>query len=88
MVRGLLADGRIERRGDAYEPVGDLATITVPESLRSLIASRLDGLDPADRTLLQDASVVGEVIGIDALAAIERHRGRGARARLRDARAP
>ena len=70
MVRGLLTDGRIRRDGDVYEPAGDLSTITVPESLRSLIASRLDALDPADRALLQDASVVGEVIAIDALGAI------------------
>ncbi len=70
VVRGLLTDGRIERRGDVYEPVGDLSTITVPESLRSLIASRLDGLDPADRALLQDASVVGQVFATDALAAV------------------
>ena len=70
VVRGLLTDGRIERRGDVYEPVGDLSTITVPESLRSLIASRLDGLDPADRALLQDASVVGQVFATDALSAV------------------
>ena len=70
MVRGLLTDGRIERRGDVYEPVGDLSTITVPESLRSPIASRLDGLDPADRALLQDASVVGQVFATDALSAV------------------
>ena len=69
-VRGLLTDGRIERRGDVYEPVGDLSTITVPESLRSLIASRLDGLDPADRALLQDASVVGQVFATAALSAV------------------
>ena len=53
-VRGLLADGRIRRVGDVYEPVGDLSTITVPDSLRSLIASRLDALEgpigPCSRT--------------------------------------
>ena len=69
-VRGLLADGRIERVGDAYQPVGDLSRITVPDSLRSLIASRLDGLDAADRSLLQDAAVLGQVFGTDALAAV------------------
>jgi class 3 adenylate cyclase/predicted ATPase len=69
-VRGLLADGRIRRVDDAYEPVGDLSTITVPDSLRSLIASRLDGLDPADRGLLQDAAVLGQVFGADALAGV------------------
>ena len=69
-VRGLLADGRIQRNGDLYEPIGDLKNITVPDSLRSLIASRLDALEPADRTLLQDASVLGQVFSADALTAI------------------
>ncbi len=69
-VRGLLADGLIERRGDVYEPTGDLSAIRVPDSLRALIASRLDGLDPADRALLQDAAVLGQVFGVDALAAV------------------
>ena len=70
MVRGLLSDGLIERRGDSYVPVGDLSTLRVPESLRSLIASRLDGLDAADRGLLQDASVLGQVFTPEALAAV------------------
>ncbi|MEO6578127.1 MAG: adenylate/guanylate cyclase domain-containing protein, partial [Candidatus Limnocylindria bacterium] len=60
MVRGLLADGRITRSGDVYEPTGDLTSISVPDSLRSLIASRLDGLDATDRLLLQDAAVLGQ----------------------------
>ena len=84
MVRGLLTDGRIERHGDVYEPVGDLSTITVPESLRSLIASRLDGLDPADRGLLQDASVVGQVFATDALAAVSGIAADDLETRLRD----
>jgi class 3 adenylate cyclase/predicted ATPase len=69
MVRGLLAEGRIERRGDAYVPTGDLAELRVPDSLRSLIASRLDALDEADRSLLQDASVLGQVFSAESLAA-------------------
>ena len=67
-VRALLAEGKIERDGDVFRPVGDLSTLTVPESLRSLIASRLDALDPADRTLLQDASVLGQVFDLPTLA--------------------
>ncbi|HSK92929.1 MAG TPA: adenylate/guanylate cyclase domain-containing protein [Candidatus Angelobacter sp.] len=70
MVRGLLADQRIERRGEAYVPCGDLAELRVPDSLRALIASRLDTLDPADRNLLQDASVLGQVFRAEALAAV------------------
>jgi tetratricopeptide (TPR) repeat protein len=58
-VRMLLNDGRIERDGDAFRPVGDLAELAVPESLHALIAARIDGLAPAERTLVQDASVLG-----------------------------
>ena len=70
MVRGLLADGLIERQGETYAVVGDLSQLRVPESLRSLIASRLDALATEDRALLQDASVLGQVFSADLLAAV------------------
>jgi class 3 adenylate cyclase/tetratricopeptide (TPR) repeat protein len=70
MVRGLLADGRIERHGETYAVIGDLSQLRVPDSLRSLIASRLDALDASDRALLQDASVLGQVFSSEALAAV------------------
>ena len=69
-VRALVADGRLERDGDAYRPVGELGELTVPDTLRSLIASRLDGLDPADRSLVEDASVLGQSFTIAGLSAI------------------
>jgi tetratricopeptide (TPR) repeat protein len=69
-VRSLLADGRIERIGDAYQPTGDLSQLAAPESLRSLIASRLDGLEPGDRSLLQEGAVLGQAFSADALAAV------------------
>ena len=83
-VRGLLADGLIRRTGDAYEPSGDLTAIKVPDTLRSLIASRLDALDPADRGLLQDAAVLGQVFSADALAATSGSARDGLDGRLRD----
>ena len=70
MVRALLADGRIERRGDAFVPTGDLGSLPIPIGLRSLIASRLDALPIEDRALLQQAAVLGLVFGIDALASV------------------
>ncbi|HEX7173067.1 MAG TPA: adenylate/guanylate cyclase domain-containing protein [Candidatus Limnocylindria bacterium] len=69
-VRALLSQGRLERVGEEYRPVGDLATLAIPESLRSLIASRLDGLPEAVRGLLQAASVLGQVFAAPALGAI------------------
>ena len=53
----MLADRGVLRAGDdAYELVGDLGELEVPETLHALIASRLDALEPEDRALLQDAA--------------------------------
>ncbi len=59
-VRMLVAEGRVEAVDGIYRPTSNLDELAVPETLRSLIASRLDGLDPQDRSLLQDASVIGQ----------------------------
>jgi class 3 adenylate cyclase/tetratricopeptide (TPR) repeat protein len=69
-VRSLVADGRLERDGDAYRPVGELGELTVPDTLRSLIASRLDGLDQGDHSLVADASVLGQSFTVAGLSAI------------------
>ena len=69
-VRMLLNDGRLHLTDGRYQPVGDLSTLAVPETLHALIAARLDGLEPAERTLLQDASVIGLSFAVDALAAV------------------
>jgi tetratricopeptide (TPR) repeat protein len=53
-----------------YRAVDELAEPSIPESLRSLIGARLDALEPADRTLLQDASVLGRTFSPSALASI------------------
>ena len=69
-VRMLLAEGKLERDKDVYRPVGDLSELSVPPSLHALIAARLDALEPADRSLLQAASVIGKTFGIEALTAV------------------
>ncbi|TME09605.1 MAG: hypothetical protein E6I65_10425 [Chloroflexi bacterium] len=68
-IRMLLADGRLVPDDGAYRPVGDLTSLAVPESLTALITSRLDGLDATDRSLVSDASVLGQSFTIAALAA-------------------
>ena len=73
-VRSLVASGRLQRDGAAYRPVGELGELAVPDTLRSLIASRLDALDPADRSLVADASVLGQSFtpaGLTAVSGIE-----------------
>jgi class 3 adenylate cyclase len=69
-VRMLLSEGHVVPDGAAYRPVGDLSDISVPASLHALIASRLDALEPADRSLLQAASVIGKTFSLEALAAV------------------
>ena len=69
-VRSLVDAGHLVRAGSAYRLVGDLPTLDIPPTLRALIASRLDALEAADRALLQDASVLGVVFGVPALAGL------------------
>jgi predicted ATPase len=70
MVRSLLSDRVIERDGDSYRVIGEIGRITVPASLHSLIGARLDSLPAADRTLLQEAAVLGLSFTAGALKAI------------------
>jgi len=49
---------------------GSDADVKVPETVQALIAARLDTLDPAMKTLLQDASVAGKVFWTGVLTAI------------------
>jgi tetratricopeptide (TPR) repeat protein len=69
-VRMLVADGKLVQAGGAYQPVTDLSAIAVPETLQALIAARLDALDPAERSLIQDAAVTGQSFSVDALSAV------------------
>ena len=69
-VRMLLADGRLEQEDGAYRPVGDLDDLAVPETLTALIGARLDALDPVDRSLVQDAAVLGQSFTLAGLSAI------------------
>jgi class 3 adenylate cyclase/tetratricopeptide (TPR) repeat protein len=58
-IRMLQDRGILVEEGDHYVVKGDVSDLDVPESLHALVASRLDGLSPAERSLLQDASVLG-----------------------------
>ncbi len=69
-IRMLVAEGKLELQGDLYQPIGDLSTLAVPETLTALIASRLDGLDPADRTLVSDGAVLGQSFSLAGLSAV------------------
>jgi class 3 adenylate cyclase/tetratricopeptide (TPR) repeat protein len=82
-VRMLLNDGRLAEHDGIYEPVGDLTELEVPNTLHALIAARLDALDPADRSVLQDAAVLGQTFSVAALVGIGGQPGDEVEPRLR-----
>ncbi|HXX61295.1 MAG TPA: adenylate/guanylate cyclase domain-containing protein, partial [Candidatus Sulfotelmatobacter sp.] len=69
-VRMLLAEDKLVLEGNTYHPTSDLTDLAVPETLTALIGSRLDGLAPADRALVQDAAAYGQSFTITGLAAV------------------
>ena len=69
-VRMLLDRGLLAREGDVYRPTGPVESLAVPETLHALIAARLDGLDPAERSLVQDAAVLGKTFTTQGVSAV------------------
>lgn len=69
-VRMLLDRGLLEQAGSSYRATSTIEALEVPETLHALIAARLDGLDPAERSLLQDAAVLGKAFTRQDLAAL------------------
>ena len=51
--------GVLVQDGARYVVAGDVSDFDVPETLHALVASRLDGLCADERSLLQDAAVLG-----------------------------
>jgi tetratricopeptide (TPR) repeat protein len=71
-LRMLIDLGQLRRTmdGEHWELTGKLHDLAVPETLQALIASRLDALEPEDRTLLQQAAVLGQSFTLPALAGV------------------
>ncbi len=70
IVRMLLDRGLLEQQGARYVVTADIGDLDVPETLHALVAARLDGLDAAERTTLQLASVLGQSFTPAAVAAL------------------
>ncbi len=59
-VRSLLDKGVLEKGDDgALRLVGEVGALEIPPGLTALIASRLDALDPDERRLVKECSVLG-----------------------------
>ncbi len=70
VVRMLIEEGVVERRGDRWLAKREAADIRVPDSVEALIRARLDTLPTPERATLQSASVVGRIFQRSAVAAI------------------
>jgi class 3 adenylate cyclase/tetratricopeptide (TPR) repeat protein len=68
MLRMLVDQGSIQRVDGRWVVAGDLSVVGAPDTVQAVIAARLDRLDPAERTVLQHAAVVGEVFWWGAVA--------------------
>ena len=75
LVKMLIDQGAIQTRssdGEAWSVNAERLLVTqVPPTLTGVLQARLDGLPPAEKRALQQASVVGTVFWDQALAAIE-----------------
>jgi class 3 adenylate cyclase/tetratricopeptide (TPR) repeat protein len=69
-VRMMLDRGALVQDGPVYRPAAPIAQLEVPETLHALIAARLDGLEPAERRLLQNAAVLGKTFTRQGLATL------------------
>ncbi len=69
-IRMLQDRGLLIQEGARYVVTGDVTDLEVPETLQALVASRLDNLDHAERSLVQDMSVLGQSFTAAAAAAL------------------
>ena len=58
-VRTLVETGLLAGGAGAYRLVGVVGSIQVPPTVRAVLAARIDRLAPEDKSLLQEASVIG-----------------------------
>ena len=66
-VRMLVDRGLIVRAGDRWA-LAEGAELPLPETVQSIIAARLDALTPEEKAIVQDASVIGKVVWVGAVA--------------------
>jgi class 3 adenylate cyclase/tetratricopeptide (TPR) repeat protein len=69
-IRMLVDRGQLVEREGTLTVTGPLGALEIPDTLHALIASRLDGLSSEERSLLQDAAVLGQSFSVPALVAV------------------
>ncbi len=70
-VRMLVDRGVLLEQDGTYGVAGELSSLEIPETLQALIASRLDALWPTERSIVQDAAVLGTTFSTESLAVLQ-----------------
>jgi class 3 adenylate cyclase len=83
-VRSLIDRDIVQPVEGVYRLTGDVGELAVPDSLHSLLAARLDALDPGVRRLVSDAAVLGTTFPAEALIAVSGRDEPSVRAALAD----
>jgi class 3 adenylate cyclase/tetratricopeptide (TPR) repeat protein len=61
MLRMLVEQGVLVERDGRLQALTDVESMRVPETVQAVLAARLDGLEPLERSVLQRAAVIGQV---------------------------
>jgi class 3 adenylate cyclase/tetratricopeptide (TPR) repeat protein len=69
-VRMLIDRDVVQPIDGVYRLVGDVGELAVPDTLQSLLAARLDALEPDARLLVADAAVLGGTFPAEAMSAV------------------
>ncbi len=59
MLKSLRDRGLMVQREDTWEAAGDLDTLDIPDTVESLLSTRIDGMAASTKRVLQYASIVG-----------------------------
>jgi len=68
LLEMLIDEGALAREEGRWSARGDLSGLAVPPTIQALLAARLDGLGPPERSILERGSVEGTLFHRDAVA--------------------
>ena len=61
LVEMMIDEGLLRRQDDAWVAEGDLRSVSMPPTIHALVAARLERLSRQERTVIDAASVIGQV---------------------------
>ena len=77
IVRRLVDGGHVVHDGDRWRATGEVGTVEIPDTVQAVLAARIDLLEPASRSALQAAAVVGRTFWPGAVARLVNGDGPG-----------